>query len=101
MNTPHPVAVDHHEGMVFNKYQADSGITYFPVDPSEASPTDRSLLVRHGNPETGRCGYYPLWLIFRDKEARLIAAAEARKRPPSECWVNHIKTQLEEAGVRH
>lgn len=51
--------------------------------------------VRHGNPRTGKCGYYPLPLLFGALADRLQAATEQGKRPPAERWVRHVRGKVE------
>lgn len=92
------VPVCHEEGLVFIKVQADTGITYVSVDPQAYTDTQQ-LLVRHGNPETGRCGYYPVSLLLANTHARRQAAYRRGKRPPSENWVETCVKLLSEAGA--
>lgn len=95
------VNVFHDDGSVFLKLEADTGISYIAVELDEITKeTDnRSLLVRHGNPEKGTCGYYPLMLLFATPERRFKAARKANKRPPSEYWVGKMKNMLTESGM--
>lgn len=95
------VNVFHDDGSVFLKLEADTGISYIAVELDEITKeTDnRSLLVRHGNPEKGACGYYPLMLLFATPERRFKAARKANKRPPSEYWVNRMKEDLNYKGL--
>jgi hypothetical protein len=97
MNTT--INVDHQDGVVFAKVQADTGITYVAVDPTEVKQPDRGLLVRHGRPENGQCGYYPLYLILESDSFRRTKAKSLGKRPPTPEWVAKIRTTLAEAGV--
>lgn len=96
------VNVFHDTGEVFIKLEADTGISYIAVDLEEISQeTDnRALLVRHGNPEKGTCGYYPLMLLFATPERRFKAARKANKRPPSEYWVGRVKEELAMSGLK-
>jgi len=98
MNTSQ-VNVDHHDGIIFQKVEADSGITYMAINPEEVTVLDRSLLVRHGRPETGRCGYYPLYLLLESEAFRFRKAASLGKRPPKLEWVEKTRKQLADAGV--
>lgn len=98
MNTSQ-VNVDHHDGLIFQKVEADTGITYMAIDPEEVTAPDRSLLVRHGRPETGRCGYYPLYLLLESDAFRFRKAASLGKRPPKPEWVEKTRRQLHEAGI--
>ncbi|MCY1284368.1 hypothetical protein D9M68_18310 [compost metagenome] len=90
-------------GIVFRKIQADSGISYIAVSPSDV-PEDldsaRDLLVRHGTVDGGRCGYYPLSLLVATPVKRYIVANKAGKKPPSESWVRRTLTALEANGIR-
>lgn len=81
------VDVHHHEGVLFQKVAADTGITYVAVDPAEIKHMDRRLLVRHGDPEKGSCGYYPAWLLVAGDETRKRIAQEKGKRPPHHSWI--------------
>ncbi len=92
------ISVDHHPGVIFEKVQAESGITYMAVNPADAV-APAGLLVRHGSAETGQCGYYPLGLLLSDESARQRRAAVLGKRPPSANWVERTRQALMEAGV--
>lgn len=96
--TPTVMTVDHRPGVIFEKVQADSGITYLAVDPAAAVKPD-GLLVRHGSPETGQCGYYPLSLLLRDESVRQKKAEALGKRPPTANWVHRTRQALMDAGV--
>lgn len=87
------------EGVIFRKIQADSGISYIAIPVEEIDEVSRDLLVRHGNPETGHCGYYPLGLLLVDSTTRRKVAACSRKRPPSETWVSRTKQLLQAEGL--
>lgn len=98
MNTGQ-VEVHHHDGILFTKVEADTGITYMAVDPTEVKVLDHDLLVRHGDPTSGNCGYYPLWLLATTREVRRRIANNRGKRPPQEVWVEKMKTTLVASGV--
>lgn len=91
------------DGQVFRKIQAESGITYLAVDLDEI-PEDldeaRDLLVRHGNPDTGRCGYYPLSLLVATPATRGFIAWKSGKKPPSDFWVRKTLEVLKANGIR-
>lgn len=95
----HVVSVDHQPGVVFTKFQAETGITYLAIEPSEVVAPAKGLLVRHGSPETGQCGYYPLYLLLSPEPVRQIKAEALGKRPPSVDWVNRTRKVLADAGV--
>lgn len=98
MNTG-TVAIDHQDGVIFNKVQADTGITYMAVDPAEVKQPERGLLVRHGRPENGQCGYYPLYLLLESDSYRRNKAKQLGKRPPTPEWVQRTRAVLADAGV--
>lgn len=86
------------EGLVFEKHQADTGISYLavPIGDVIEGPFD-GLLVRHGDADTGECGYYPLSLILSSPYVRAKIAAIKQKRPPNERWVRKILERIEES----
>lgn len=86
------------EGLVFEKHQADTGISYLavPLDNVMNGPFD-GLLVRHGDAGTGECGYYPLSLILSSPFVRAKIAQSKQKRPPNERWVRKILERIEES----
>lgn len=94
------INVDHHEGLVFVKHAAETGITYVPVDVTEIEHVNNNLLVRHGDHTTGNCGYYPLWLLMADEAERKHHARLKSKRPPGNKWVERSKALLAEAGAK-
>lgn len=101
MNTQQQIAVYHeHCGEVFRKIEGEAGISYISIPLNEISMISRDLLVRHGNPSNGRCGYYPLQLLFTTPDYREYVAQKSRKRPPSENWVQRMREELEHAGLK-
>jgi hypothetical protein len=89
-------------GVVFRKIQAESGISYLAVnidDVPEDLDSARDLLVRHGTPYDGRCGYYPLSLLVAPATTRSTVANKAGKKPPSENWVRRTINSLEANGL--
>ncbi|MNZ52698.1 hypothetical protein D3C78_705550 [compost metagenome] len=91
------------EGLIFRKIEGEEGISYISVPVEELQDSidlSRDLLVRHGNPSTGHCGYYPLSLLTATPDRRYSAAQKARKRPPSEDWVRRTLMALEFGGLR-
>lgn len=93
------INVHHHDGVMFVKSQADTGITYISVDPTDVDQVSTDLLVRHGDPESGRCGYYPVWLLLASETTRARQAYKRSKQPPSENWVDRAKKTLADAGA--
>lgn len=91
--------VHHHDGVLFTKVEAETGITYVAVDPSEVDSLDRKLLVRHGDHTTGNCGYYPVWLLTAGPARRQHVAWKLAKRPPQEIWVAKAVMALRDAGA--
>ncbi|MNP89183.1 hypothetical protein D3C85_15870 [compost metagenome] len=92
--------VYHEEGgLVFRKIQADTGISYLSVPVEEVKVGNPELLVRHGDPESGSCGYYPLRLIFTNRDVRIAVAAKSGKRPPHEGWVVRTRNALTANGI--
>lgn len=89
------------EGLIFRKITAESGISYIAVDLADIDEVYDDLLVRHGDPEKGHCGYYPIKLLYADRGVRQRAAAKARKRAPGEYWVRRQRLALEEAGFKY
>ncbi|MNO12927.1 hypothetical protein D3C76_25450 [compost metagenome] len=90
-------------GLIFRKIQGEEGISYISIpveDLNECVDPGRELLVRHGNPVTGRCGYYPLGLLFATPDHRERIARKSNKRPPAEGWVRNTLQILEEEGVK-
>jgi hypothetical protein len=87
------------EGIVFRKYEAESGITYLSVPIEEVDVNDTSLLVRHGTIHDDKCGYYPLNLLFKDRNTQMFVAKRAQRKAPSVRWINTMKQRLERAGV--
>lgn len=89
------------QGLIFRKFQADTGISYVSVPVEDLGTEDmKGLLVRHGNPFTGQCGYYPLSLLLVTPRKRHEVAAKLHKRPPNEEWVKRTLTALECEGVK-
>ncbi len=96
------VSVYHQEeGVVFRKITGEEGISYIAVDLADISEDKNDLLVRHGDPERGYCGYYPVKLLYADRGVRQRAAVKARKRAPGEYWVRRQRLALEEAGFKY
>lgn len=94
------VSVYHDEdGLVFRKYQADSGISYIAVPEDQIDLDDTSQLVRHGNPGSGNCGYYPLNLLFKSRRVQVAAAAKQKRRPPPMHWVSYARQFLRSHGI--
>jgi hypothetical protein len=91
--------IDHHDGVLFVKVEADSGITYLAVEPSTTTELTRDLLVRHGDPTSGQCGYYPAWLLFENDLTRVSKANRLNKRPPQPGWCNKMIQTLEVANA--
>ena len=89
------------EGVVFRKISGEEGISYITVDLTDIGEDKNDLLVRHGDPEKGYCGYYPVKLLYADRGVRQRAAVKARKRAPSEYWVRRQRLALEEAGFKY
>lgn len=87
------------EGVVFKKIQSDSGISYLSI-PLEEVDDANGLLVRHGNPSSGHCGYYPVPLLFVDRTVRKTVAAKLSRRPPNEFWVGRVRQFLESQGLQ-
>jgi len=87
------------DGLVFHKVEADTGISYLSVPITEVTDP-QGLLVRHGNPVTGHCGYYPVSLVFANPEQRAAAAARRAKRPPNERWIDRTRALLETHGLQ-
>lgn len=95
------VSVYHQEeGVVFRKITGEEGISYIAVDLADIGEDKNDLLVRHGDPEKGYCGYYPIKLLYADRGVRQRAAVKARKRAPSEYWVNRTRRLLETHGLQ-
>lgn len=97
------IHVYHEEnGLIFRKLQADSGISYIavPLEEVEEEPTIKGLLVRHGNPYTGQCGYYPLSLLLVTPDKRYEIAEKQHKRPPNEGWVQRMLSDLKSEGLK-
>jgi len=86
------------QGLVFQKIQADSGISYLSVEP-ETIDDASGLLVRHGTPDK-KCGYYPVTLLFEERTVRRKVASRLSKRPPNETWVSRMRRLLEEQGLQ-
>lgn len=85
------------KGIVFRKLEAETGISYISVCLDDPSLTSlHGLLVRHGNPFTGECGYYPLSLLLSSENKRVEIAEKIGKRPPSEFWVNRMLEELKD-----
>lgn len=93
------IPIVHEDGLVFIKCQGETGITYKSLDVQELDVLDRAYLVRHGSPDSGRCGYYPVWLVLAPQAVRVEKAHEARKRPPSLEWVQRTRQVLAESGI--
>lgn len=89
------------EGVVFRKITGEEGISYITVDLTDIGEDKNDLMVRHGDPEKGYCGYYPVKLLYADRGVRQRAAVKARKRAPSEYWVCRQRLALEEAGFKY
>lgn len=89
------------DGILFRKIVGEEGISYIAVDMDDVGDDVSGLLVRHGNPDSGSCGHYPLTLLYADRGVRQRAAIKARKRAPSEYWVRRQKQLLEEAGFKY
>ncbi|QTH80503.1 hypothetical protein PA10_00305 [Pseudomonas phage pPa_SNUABM_DT01] len=91
------------EGLVFRKIKGEAGISYIAVPVEQVPDTTKEvpydLLVRHGNPHTGNCGYYPLSLLLATPDRRWYAAQRANKRPPTEEWVRRTLIALEFGGL--
>lgn len=86
-------------GLVFQKVEGDTGISYLSIPVKEVEDIS-GLLVRHGDPRSGRCGYYPVTLLFTDQSKRSEIAAKLDKRPPSETWVERTRNALETNGLK-
>lgn len=86
-------------GYIFRKLTGEEGISYVSVPDDQVTLADRTLLVRHGDIESGECGYYPLYLIYRDEEFRQVKAQSVGKRPPSVGWVAHVQFKLDSVGL--
>jgi hypothetical protein len=88
-------------GLIFRKLEGETGISYISVPLEELKWTDttKGLLVRHGNPFTGQCGYYPLSLLFVTPDKREEVAIRNQKRPPSEDWVKRTLDNLQCEGI--
>lgn len=97
------IHVYHEErGLIFRKHEADTGISYVAVPLEELVWPEESmkgLLVRHGNPHTGECGYYPLSLLLVTPNKRHEIASKNRKRPPNEGWVQRMLDELKCEGL--
>ncbi|MNH65411.1 hypothetical protein D3C73_174200 [compost metagenome] len=89
------------QGLIFRKLEADTGISYISVPLEELKWVDtvKGLLVRHGNPFTGQCGYYPLSLLFVTPDKREEVALRNQKRPPDEGWVRRTLDNLQIEGL--
>ncbi len=85
-------------GVIFKRVEGESGISYLAVDLADIED-GKGLLVRHGDPRTGRCGYYPLTLIYSDTSKRIEIAEKHARRPPNEDWVHRTRQYLETQGV--
>lgn len=84
-------------GVIFKKLEAESGISYVSVDINDPELTSlHGLLVRHGNPHSGECGYYPLSLLLSNESKRIEIAEKIGKRPPSEYWVSRTLQELKD-----
>jgi hypothetical protein len=97
------IQVYHEEnGLIFRKHEADTGISYIAVPIEELEPEEplKGLLVRHGNPHTGQCGYYPLSLLLTTPDKRYEIASKQHKRPPNENWVQRILSDLKCEGLK-
>jgi hypothetical protein len=90
------------QGLIFRKFQADTGISYIAVPIEELDDQEplKGLLVRHGNPYTGQCGYYPLSLLLVTPNKRHEVAQKQHKRPPNENWVQRILNDLKDEGLK-
>lgn len=88
------------DGIIFRKVEGEAGISYIAVDLNEIGDDTKGLLVRHGDPRTGNCGYYPISLLYSGKEARIKAASRNGKRPPSESWVKRTRRLLRTHGFQ-
>ncbi len=89
------------EGLVFRKITGEEGISYIAVDLADIGEDKNDLLVRHGDPERGYCGYYPVKLLYADRGVRQRAAIKARKRAPGEYWVHRQRRALEASGFKY
>lgn len=87
-------------GLIFRKFEADTGISYLsvPIEDLKEEPV-KGLLVRHGNPFTGQCGYYPLSLLFATRDDRREVAQKHHRKPPRESWVRQTLYALQSHGV--
>ena len=50
------------------------------------------LLVRHGFP--GKCGYYPLPLLFSDEARREKLARDRGTEPPKQSWIDNRRNAV-------
>lgn len=68
------------------------------VETGEVDKNWYNYLVRRG--VKGNYYYYPLWLIFSDRETREIVAEENKTRVPCDRWVRRkIKVIKKELGL--